>query len=407
MDGDPGDVGAGAFDLSSVDPGPDAEAIIAGAGDDLARAADRVGGAAEQGEDAVAGRLDHLAAVRLDGRSTRFEVTAQQLGPEPIAELCRSAAGLDDVGEQDRGEHAVGRLGRRIAGDEPLDDVGDQLDVEREQKRRIAGDLVQAGPRHEVSELPDGVDGDHPEVTGMKDERRRLNERKDITDVAHPRDPPEPQSLGRADRRLEVPSDPVGLDRIGGPGGSERLDHPVGPIGHIGKARDACVRQLVRRRGAAAHRRRDGDQPARPLRLCGREERERTCTVEGADQGRALGADRVHHRERVLGVGLEAEVAADRIGQSGTAAVVADDACELSQALEQPGRLGEFPHRLDVRSGADREQDQVTLARPVHLVGDRQLVTERIVGPRTSGRHRCSSNQSSCPPSRQAVLLNL
>ena len=77
---------------------------------DVLGAADGPGGSVERGQEAVTGRLDLAAAVADQRLAHRAVVGVEQLVPAAVAELSRRARGVDDVGEEDAGQHAV-RLG--------------------------------------------------------------------------------------------------------------------------------------------------------------------------------------------------------------------------------------------------------------------------------------------------------
>ena len=66
VDGEPGDVVVAPFDLAGMQSSPQVESELAGVADDLRGAAHALRGPGEESQRAVTGRLDRLAAVRLD-----------------------------------------------------------------------------------------------------------------------------------------------------------------------------------------------------------------------------------------------------------------------------------------------------------------------------------------------------
>ena len=66
----------------------------------------------EQGEEAVARRHDLAATVGVDDAADPLVVFQQELSPGAVADPPERRSGVDDVGEQDRGEHPfVGGVG--------------------------------------------------------------------------------------------------------------------------------------------------------------------------------------------------------------------------------------------------------------------------------------------------------
>ena len=94
-----------------MEPGADVELERPHGIDDRLSAADRSGGTIEGGEEPVAGCIDLLAVEAAELTADGGMVLLQQVAPAPIADLCRSLGGADEVGEEHRREHAV-RAGR-------------------------------------------------------------------------------------------------------------------------------------------------------------------------------------------------------------------------------------------------------------------------------------------------------
>jgi hypothetical protein len=183
VDGESGDVIAAAFDFAGVQSGPNVEPEVVCVADDLGRAAHALGGPGEEGQRAVAGRLDRLPAVGPDGGACGGEVTVEHARPRSVSRMRGAAGGVDEVGEEHgRQDAARGRSGLG-ASDELLEDVGDELHVERDE-HGVAGDLAQARARDEIGELTHDLRRDERHVARVDDERRCLDQRKGFADVA-------------------------------------------------------------------------------------------------------------------------------------------------------------------------------------------------------------------------------
>src|SRR5262249_26067496 len=147
-----------------------------------ARAADRARGSVEGGKEAVAGRVDLASAESRQLASRRRVVLAQHVAPAPIAERERTFRRADDVGEQDRREHAIG-FGRTNAGEELLDLVDDRGAVAYRRDVVLPGQLdeLRAGDvLGHVAGVPDPRDA---VADTMDDERRDANGGKHVTNV--------------------------------------------------------------------------------------------------------------------------------------------------------------------------------------------------------------------------------
>jgi len=143
MDGEPGDAIGAALDFAGVYPASYLEPKLAGVADHLLRTAHSLSRAGEEGQHAVPGGVDGLTAVRRDGRPGLIEVALDRFRPCSVTRLSGAARRVDEIGEQDGRQDAIrGRRGRP-AGDELLDYVGEQADIEGEDKARIAWDLTE------------------------------------------------------------------------------------------------------------------------------------------------------------------------------------------------------------------------------------------------------------------------
>ena len=103
--------------------------------------------------------------------------------PRAVAEACRGLGRTDDVGEQDRSEHAVDVGGRAHAGEEFLHFVEHCVLVPYPRQMIDAGELDQARtgdvPRQEASFLDVGVQIAH----ALQDQRRHANRRQHGADI--------------------------------------------------------------------------------------------------------------------------------------------------------------------------------------------------------------------------------
>src|SRR5262245_9269923 len=118
-DRDPAELAVDALELAGVEAGPHLEPERADRVANRGRALDRAPGPVEGREEAVARRVQLLAAEAHELAAHERVVARQQLAPRSVAELCSPFGRADDVCEHDRREHAV----RRRRGREALDEV--------------------------------------------------------------------------------------------------------------------------------------------------------------------------------------------------------------------------------------------------------------------------------------------
>lgn len=171
---EPADVGAEQLDLARVQTGADLDAQAAGAVDHRPGTADSARRPVESREEAVPRLLHFPTAERLDLRAHQRVMPREQIAPGPVSELGRAAGRVDDVGEQDRREDAIGLAGLACPRQELLNLVGDRLDVAGHRQVVGAGEFHEAGT------------GDQPyEVPAMRDRNRvDTSSRKRTPDVA-------------------------------------------------------------------------------------------------------------------------------------------------------------------------------------------------------------------------------
>ena len=154
-----------------------------------------------------------------------------------------------------------------------------------------------------------------------------------------------------------------------------------GPGQSVSSARVCCA-DSASSGELAAPPRADGEIAIRPPTCCGRvaasSASERAPSRLPIKYG-LLGTGRLDHRQRIVRVRFQCQVVPDRIGQPSVPAIETDHPREPAQPLEESSSLGDVPNRLDVRGGAGVDQE-VAIARTMHLVGDREFATTRIAG---------------------------
>src|SRR5215208_1916249 len=116
MHADAADVVAPELDLAGVDPGPDLDPAVPQPVTEAGGAADPAAGPVEQGQDAVAGRLDQPALELADQLLGEPVVEVEQLAPAAVADPPGELGRPDDIGEQDGGQGPLPRLGGRDRG---------------------------------------------------------------------------------------------------------------------------------------------------------------------------------------------------------------------------------------------------------------------------------------------------
>jgi hypothetical protein len=106
--------------LAGVDARPDLDPELANAFPDRPRCADGTRRPVQGREKAVAGRVDLAATEAVELAPDARMMLADDLAPAPVAELRRARRGIDDVGEEHRGENAVRLRKRTLARQELL-----------------------------------------------------------------------------------------------------------------------------------------------------------------------------------------------------------------------------------------------------------------------------------------------
>ena len=96
---------------------------------------DRAPWAIEDGKEPVAGGVDLLAAKALELTAYKGVMLPEQLGPGAIPEFARLVGRPDEIGEEDRREHAVRERCRPYPGQELLDLVDGARNQPRQKLR--------------------------------------------------------------------------------------------------------------------------------------------------------------------------------------------------------------------------------------------------------------------------------
>ena len=158
MDSDTPDVPGEQLALAGVQPAANREAELVDALDELVRAADRARRPVERCDKAITDGLDFPASEAAELVAHEGVVAVEQLSPGAVSEPGGVPGRLDDVGEEDRRQHALRAAFGAAPGQKLFDQVG--LWVVR------SGEVVEVGPGR--------LDEPRP-----RDQRRRLAPRRD------------------------------------------------------------------------------------------------------------------------------------------------------------------------------------------------------------------------------------
>ena len=85
-------------------------------GDQCARALDRSTGPVERGEEAVSGGIDLIATELRETPANHRVVAVEEVTPRTVADLRRALGRADDVGAENRREHAIATRKRGLDG---------------------------------------------------------------------------------------------------------------------------------------------------------------------------------------------------------------------------------------------------------------------------------------------------
>src|SRR5262245_23870420 len=107
MDRDPANVVPGELDLAHVDAYAEGEVLTAGSTSNRGSASHGGSGGIEGSEKSVTGRHDPPSTEPLDRIICLLVVQRQGVVPRCVPEPCRGSGRVDDIGEQEGGEHAV------------------------------------------------------------------------------------------------------------------------------------------------------------------------------------------------------------------------------------------------------------------------------------------------------------
>src|SRR5262245_42552499 len=175
-------------------------------------APDRARGAVEGRKDAVARHVDLASAKARELRAHEAMVLGEQVLPGAVAELRGSRGGADDVGEQERCEHAIGLHLLLNACQEALDLVEQRVSIALPGQVVVSGQLDEARSRdalaHEARSLPVVL------ARAVKHERGNTDRREHVADVDLLVHEPDRSVRARACAALEVRDIPANGSRV-------------------------------------------------------------------------------------------------------------------------------------------------------------------------------------------------
>src|SRR5581483_7051623 len=115
-------------------------------------------------------------------------VALEELAPATVTLSRRVLGGADDVGEEHRGEHAVGPGRPPGSGEELLDLVQERIRISEEDDVVVSGELDEHGVRHGLAEPAAHADRNDRVAHTVQEERRGLDRRRNGTYVVLPKD---------------------------------------------------------------------------------------------------------------------------------------------------------------------------------------------------------------------------
>ena len=310
-------------------------------------------------------------------------MAVQEPAPSLVADLRSCLRRADDVGEEDGHEHAVGHLGGRDAGDELLDEVEDGVGIGPDEVV-VSGQLDEAGTGDLLRHPPRPRDVDPQVVTPVDDQGRDGDARQDAAHVDAAVHAGEGGRRGRARARAQVPGPPgAELLVVHDPGCELVQVHDAAPL--VPDAADVaftllgCGRPRVVRLPQPDREAAVDDEAFGPLRVRGGEQEAHGAALGVAEDDRALGAGRVHHRSHVVHPLLERRQAVDGhpVREPGTSLVEVDDPTEGPEPLEDTGHPRLLPEKLDVGHPAV-DENQVPRTGAEDLVGDLHPVARGV-----------------------------
>src|SRR4051794_723553 len=347
------------------------------------RAADAARRPVEGCEEAVADGLDGGAAMVAELLSSCPLVRLEELAPAAVAQLGGGPGGVDDVGEQDRGENPVALGGLAAARQELLDLAQHALAVAEPGRVVVARELGQLRVRQVLGEPAAVPDVDEAIVGPMNDQRGHVDARHDGAHVDVEEHLHQRGDHPRADAGAFHAAEPGSRGGVRGHTRRGHLDdRPLAPV--RGYKLDAGLGQGVdRQRPRVVRRGRRSRQPTRDhqrlraVRVGGGEEDGHRRALREAHQCGALAAGCVHHGPHVVHALLECGRLADRIRQAGPAAIEVDHPGKRGQPAQKARRLLQLPDQLEVAREAAHEHE-VEIPFAEHLVGDVDVAALRV-----------------------------
>jgi hypothetical protein len=131
--------------LAGVHASSNGEAVAVGALADGDRGLNGAGGPVERGNEAVPGGVEFTSPITGELVTDVAVVAVQEVPPRPVAQRAHEAGGVDQIGEQQDGELAARRIGRRGARQELLNYVQEPISVSDPGNVVVPGQLDESG----------------------------------------------------------------------------------------------------------------------------------------------------------------------------------------------------------------------------------------------------------------------
>src|SRR6266568_4310206 len=306
-------------------------------------------------------------------------VALEQLRPRAISERAGALSRSDEIGEENRGEHAILDARRAYAREKLLGLVDDVVGLP-ERHVRIAWKLDESRAGDVRGDVAALFDARIAVADAVDDECRRLHHRQGVADVglrvhqhevtrrawtrrrARPRHPPPRQRLvGTRRHAAEVGLDaPLAFDRGGVAASFLRR---LGP-------RVVAVGPHPLRIGSVEHER------AYALRIRRREQDRERSALRIAEQGRTVTAGGIHGTH-IVHPGLQVRQPDSAIRETGATLVEANQPRKGPESLEQPCRRRVLPVIIEMRYESGNE-DEVERPLARDLIGDVDVAALRV-----------------------------
>ena len=411
MDRDPADVVSHKFDLSGVQSSADFDPELRDSVANIASATDCASRSVESRNEGIANGIDLASVETRQLLSYQSVMLFEKLQPAAITPIHDRLGRADNVGEEHRGEHAVGLTGRLDSGQQFLDFVDNRVPSLRPPGMIHARHFDKARTRDVFGEK--AAFGElHITIPGaVHDERRHPNTRQHFTDIdrrVHFQERKRStgacaatmishqlsQSL-RVEARCNVVKSrcPVALDRL------------VGRLALLRSRRPRIIRAPDPLGEATKSAKRDG-----PFRVSSCEKNAHVASLGCAEERGALRADRVHDRANIVHPLIQSGQAIVRhvVRHSGPAFIEEDETGEGCEALKTEHEVRQFPGKFDVREPARHVND---IKRPLthDLIGDVDIaapddIASWVASYRRSCTEHYSERKMSCGTARGKLV---